>query len=500
MGSRKYRFLLPLATVALMLGMAEISARTLKLGHWPPVDPSRGFLPFSSVLREEAGPDGQRRLVVTETTMTSVGAGRPQFNPLVIPVEKGLREFRVVCLGGSVTYGYPYDDRYSYPRLLEVGLRAIAPNTDWRVLNLGAPGYGSYRWRLLAADLVQLKPDLVVVTIGNNEALEYQFGKEIFRYGKFWTRFRADLARRSRFAAWLVQSADARRTRRDGRIPQKDVRFPRGSAERELLVSHYRENLGAICDVFRSAGVPVLLTTVPVNVRDCPPFGADAPGQPMGSRDEGQIRRFTALLEAMRSGRSEEARVICERLMGELPDCARLRYIGAIIHDSLGMKERAADSYFQANELDAFPLRAFPSLNDAALRIAGSRQAGVVDLVAAVREVSPVPGTDVFFDNCHPRRELSPELARAIAQKMIADGQVVASGDWAADFRNAVGSYLGSVELSPKDEVAALKILLWYYRTAQADEQKAAVYQEEILRLDPDGRYLDSEFRRSFIR
>ena len=47
-----------------------------------------------------------------------------QFNPQSVVTPKPPAEFRIVVVGGSVVYGWPYDDRISFPRLLEVGLRA----------------------------------------------------------------------------------------------------------------------------------------------------------------------------------------------------------------------------------------------------------------------------------------------------------------------------------------------------------------------------------------
>ncbi len=144
-------------------------------------DPARGFLPFDSVFREVVAEDGSVELVVRTPPHELPFMTLRQFNPQSHPARKPDGEYRVLFVGGSLPYGWPYDDRTSFPRLLEVGLAAVQPEVGWRVINMGAPGWGTTRLRGLAEDLTRLDPDLVVVVSGNNEALEAAFAKDALR-------------------------------------------------------------------------------------------------------------------------------------------------------------------------------------------------------------------------------------------------------------------------------------------------------------------------------
>ena len=73
--------------------------------------------------------------------------------------------FRIVCLGGSSTYGHgPSSDQTTWPARLQTRLRASRPGRDIEVINAGCRGYstfeslGNYTFRVSDLD-----PDLVVI-------------------------------------------------------------------------------------------------------------------------------------------------------------------------------------------------------------------------------------------------------------------------------------------------------------------------------------------------
>ncbi|MDQ2975030.1 MAG: SGNH/GDSL hydrolase family protein [Acidobacteriota bacterium] len=90
---------------------------------------------------------------------------------------------RIVCLGDSVTFGYrvpavwpekptEYDpESLPFPMLLEKQLRAANPSRTIEVVTMAVPGYTSHQglaW--LRRDIDKLKPDLLTVSFGWNDA------------------------------------------------------------------------------------------------------------------------------------------------------------------------------------------------------------------------------------------------------------------------------------------------------------------------------------------
>lgn len=82
--------------------------------------------------------------------------------------EKGT--FRVVCIGDSVTFGFPVQKDNTYPKALERLLQKRFPSMKTEVLNLGVPGYTSYQGlELFKKEVLMLEPDAVVVYYGLND-------------------------------------------------------------------------------------------------------------------------------------------------------------------------------------------------------------------------------------------------------------------------------------------------------------------------------------------
>ena len=80
--------------------------------------------------------------------------------------------FRILCLGGSTTYGVGADKTNSYPAQLEDLLRRVYGGCGRRfeVLNLGVMGYHSWHSRIrFEAELAGLQPDLVLIMDAVND-------------------------------------------------------------------------------------------------------------------------------------------------------------------------------------------------------------------------------------------------------------------------------------------------------------------------------------------
>jgi lysophospholipase L1-like esterase len=119
--------------------------------------------------------------VVWDFTVLSTNAQHLRADGPLKPKRAGT--VRIVCLGDSVTFGYrvptvwpdkPDDyDRQAlpYPMLLEKELRAANPNKQIEVITMAVPGYTSHQglaW--LRRDIDGLKPDLLIVSFGWNDA------------------------------------------------------------------------------------------------------------------------------------------------------------------------------------------------------------------------------------------------------------------------------------------------------------------------------------------
>jgi lysophospholipase L1-like esterase len=85
--------------------------------------------------------------------------------------EKKPHSFRILCLGDSWTFGANVDQNKAYPQRLQALLRAEFPDAEFEVFNLGVLAYSSYQGlRLLKREALDLKPDMVLIGFGMNDA------------------------------------------------------------------------------------------------------------------------------------------------------------------------------------------------------------------------------------------------------------------------------------------------------------------------------------------
>ncbi|MFC1852833.1 SGNH/GDSL hydrolase family protein [candidate division CSSED10-310 bacterium] len=86
-----------------------------------------------------------------------------------VPHPNEQAEYRIICYGDSVTFGWGSNYDEAYPHLLqkELGTHYTFPI---RVINAGQPGFSSYQSVLFYKEvLAPLKPDLVISAFGHND-------------------------------------------------------------------------------------------------------------------------------------------------------------------------------------------------------------------------------------------------------------------------------------------------------------------------------------------
>jgi len=93
--------------------------------------------------------------------------------PSVIPdgFEKNKREngFRIFVLGGSTTAGFPYPTNAAFSRQLKRKLEITYRDKFFEVINLGISAVNTNTIRDIIDDVLEEKPDLIIIYAGHNE-------------------------------------------------------------------------------------------------------------------------------------------------------------------------------------------------------------------------------------------------------------------------------------------------------------------------------------------
>ena len=182
---------------------------------------------------------------------------------------------RVVCLGDSVTFGYrvpvvwpdkptEYDPEWlPFPMLLEKQLRAANPNRTIEVITMAVPGYTSHQglaW--LRRDIDRLKPDLLTVSFGWNDAsLSDVPDREAIKTNRYAIGLRWLIDHSQAFAhatRWL-RAREARKQQTDAKT-QPPIR---SRPVARVSLQEYLDNTLAIDDLAHQHGAAVIVIAAP---------------------------------------------------------------------------------------------------------------------------------------------------------------------------------------------------------------------------------------------
>jgi lysophospholipase L1-like esterase len=153
-----------------------------------------------------------------------------------VPVERGPNDFRVLCLGDSVTFGWGVRYEEAYPTLLAELLREARPGREIHVLNAACSGYSTHQGReILRRRGLKYRPDVVTIWFGWNDSVVWD-GMTDAEHARLFAR-----------EYWLSSSATYRvlsyLLRRDSHEETQDEREETRTRLRRMPPANYRARL-----------------------------------------------------------------------------------------------------------------------------------------------------------------------------------------------------------------------------------------------------------------
>jgi len=472
------KLLYGIITTAAFFGLLELTLLALRVEPASrQSDPFVGFSGQSRLFTERESASGQPILVTAENRL-------PWFNRQSFPREKPPGAYRIFCLGGSTTYGRPYDDRTSFAGFLRAFLPEMDPSRPWEVINAGGISYASYRIEVLARELAEYQPDLFVVYTGHNEFLEERTYASL-RETPEPVRRLVGLASRSRTFSLMQRMLRGAPPSRDRYTLPAEVdaildravgpgAYHRDDAWREQVLAHFRFALERIVDVAVDAGAEVVLVVPAGNLRDCTPFKSEHRD---GLSNE-ELREFLANLrageEAFRAGKLPEALERIDRAIAIDPRHAAAHYLRGRALIESGDAQAARDAFVRARQEDVCPLRAPREIQEIVREVADQRRLPRIDFAGIVERQSEygIPGADWFLDHVHPTIEGNERLAREVADKLVEMKVVRPQPSWTSDGFRRVAERVRE-QIDPRDHAIALrnlaKVLNWAGKVDEAD-------------------------------
>ena len=400
-------------------------------------DPYVGFESRVPLFVESEDDDGQTYWVTAENK-------RRFFNDQRFPKHKDAGVTRVFCLGGSTTFGRPYDDSTSYCGWLREMLPEADPSRQWQLVNAGGISYASYRVAVVMEELSDYEPDLFIVYTGHNEFLERRTYANIIDMPAPIRGLSVLLGHTRTYSA-IQRLLKPRPHKDDGKttvlatevntILDQSVGPKHYHRDEELssqVLAHYRYNLARMVEIAWAAGAELVFITPASNLRHCSPFKSQH-GDALSKVD---MFRCDDLLDeatgALQQGRPDEALAKVDEALAIDNQYAELHFLRGRVLDSLKRHDEAKKAYVAARDQDICPLRALTAMRGILYEVAAERDIPVLDFAALAEKESPqgIPGENLFLDHVHPTVRGHRRLALALVDFLAEQDLIQLSDSW----------------------------------------------------------------------
>jgi tetratricopeptide (TPR) repeat protein len=349
-----------------------------------------------------------------------------QANAFAFPASKPKDTYRIFILGSSAAAGTP-DGAYAFGRILEVMLKRQYPQMDFQVITVAMPAINSHVTRLIAKDCARLQPNMFVVYMGHNEVVgPYGAGTVFGSLQSNLTLIRLGIAVKATRVGQLLTVALQAVGAGDAPQAWQGMQMFLGrqvtadDARLQTVYHHFQKNLEDIRRTAQQNGVPLMLCTLPSNLKDSPPFAS----QHRPGLTDAQRQQWQKSYDQGDAGSYLEAAQIDDRY-------ADLQFRLGRCYWQAGQFDKAKDSFVLARELDTLRFRADNRINEIIRQVAAQQPTRGVDLLDAVKlfeENSPhgIPGEELFHEHVHMTFSGNYLLARAVLERIADFGLQIA--------------------------------------------------------------------------
>ena len=296
-------------------------------------------------------------------------------DPFLLPAAKSPDTIRIFIFGESAAMGDPQPS-YGPARCMEAQLRERFPGKKFEVVNFGITAINSHVILPIAREAARRDADFWIVYMGNNEMVG-PFGTATVFGAQALPRWLAQFnlaVQRTRLGQLLVAASrrlhgSSKNTSWGGMEMFLGNRVPPGDPRKETVYRNFEANLRDIVRAGLDSGAKVLLSTVSVNLKDCPPFASLANSN-MPAADRAQFDQAFAAGKLYQSQSNFVAAAEQFTRATKLdPQFAEAHY--RLAQCALETTNAGAAPQFQAAcDDDALPFRADTRINEAIRKVA----------------------------------------------------------------------------------------------------------------------------------
>lgn len=329
----------------------------------------------------------------------------PEFRDVLIPADKPPDEMRILALGESTTFGFPYSYNITFPDMLEYMMNTGDTDTHWRIINLSTSAINSYSVVDILNHAQILQPDALMIYMGHNEFYG-AFGSASVEKGFSSNTFTHFLLKIKEFRMYQLLEKLLRDTSRppasSGPLMARVVRknyIPYGSSLYLKTRLNFIKNLHKIHTLAEKMDIPVFIGTLVSNERDLIPFASDFKDEALSH--ESLYQEFSYYIN---TDDTTGAEMWLDDLELWEPNTAILAYCKAEYYEWTGKPDSAAYFYSKARDLDVLRFRAGSDWNTAIRQVARENQWSCIRFDRSFESYSVPnrPGNNLFHEHVHP--------------------------------------------------------------------------------------------------
>jgi tetratricopeptide (TPR) repeat protein len=332
--------------------------------------------------------------------------------PIVFKPKKQPGTFRIFLFGESAALGDPRP-AFGAGRHLQVLLRDRYPERRFEVICVAMTAINSHVILPIARECARYDGDLWIVYMGNNELVGPFGATTVFGSQSppaFYVRL-ALAAQRSRVGQLLASLAakingSSRASNWGGMKMFMNNLVPPDDLHRGRVNRNFQSNLEDILHIGLRHDAKILLNTVAVNLRDCPPFASlsdsNLPPADVAAVHENQANAYAAET----NGAFAQAIASYEAATRLEPQSAQLQYDLGEAYLAATNLPAALRAFELSRDFDELPFRTTSALNDIIDKTARKFPNGNLvfcDAAQLMARLSPagVPGQELFYEHAH---------------------------------------------------------------------------------------------------
>jgi tetratricopeptide (TPR) repeat protein len=344
---------------------------------------------------------------------------------------KPAKTIRIFVLGDSAALGIP-NPEFGLGQILKVMLQDRYPSYKFEIINAAMTAINSHTTLSIARDCAKHQPDLFLVYMGNNEVIGPFGPGTVFqawipnlrlirtnlwvqstRTGQLLTNIIQHMRPEKESSAWQGMEMFL-----GNLVTIEDPRL-------QAVYKNLRQNIQDICDAGRKSGATVLLSTLAVNLKDCPPFAS----KHRAAISESDLKKWEALYK---TGTELEARGLQHEALNHYDQAARLddsfaelRFRMARCLESINRIEEARKQFQAACDLDSLRFRADSKINQTIRDVATKLTGNSIYWVDAEKSLSngnsssdSIAGNNIFYEHVHFNFTGNYRLARLMLDRI----------------------------------------------------------------------------------